>query len=150
MYVDSVQRTDRVTAERIVTEAVAWGVARERATETVDGILENAAPAVAAARDETDELPDAIVATVEHQLTGCGHRSECRNATSMSGACATRPAPDSRSSGARPRSQRPGTRRQAARSSVYPAGDHSNSLNVAAVVQTGKEPLHGTETTDYP
>ena len=68
MYIDTVQRTDRVTATRIVSEAARWGISRSRAIEIVAGILDRAPDAIASARDETAGLPDAIVANVEHQL----------------------------------------------------------------------------------
>jgi len=39
MYIDTVQRTSRVTAERIANEAVRWGISRDRASRTIGGIL---------------------------------------------------------------------------------------------------------------
>jgi serine/threonine-protein kinase HipA len=68
MYIDAVQRTDRVTAERIANEAARWGMSRERASATVGDLLEKAPKAIGAAREETDGVPDDIVATVERQL----------------------------------------------------------------------------------
>jgi serine/threonine-protein kinase HipA len=68
MYVDTVQRTDRVTAQRIVLEAVRWGMSRQRASTTVDALLDRAPDALEAAHDETAGLPDAMFATVESQL----------------------------------------------------------------------------------
>lgn len=69
MYVDTVQRTDRVTAERIVNEAMNWGMSRERAVSTVDDILERAPAAMSAAREETPHLPLELYATVQDQLS---------------------------------------------------------------------------------
>ena len=40
MYVDGVRRTDRVTARRVVEEAVLWGLSRERATAIVGDLLD--------------------------------------------------------------------------------------------------------------
>jgi serine/threonine-protein kinase HipA len=68
MYVDSVQRTDRVTTTRIVNEAVRWGMSRERATAITADLLDRAPAAIAAAREETDGTFDELVATVERQL----------------------------------------------------------------------------------
>jgi serine/threonine-protein kinase HipA len=69
MYIDSVQRTDRVTAERIVSEAVRWGMSRERAATIAGELLGRAPAAVAAAREETDGAPDELVAAIERRLT---------------------------------------------------------------------------------
>jgi serine/threonine-protein kinase HipA len=68
MYIDKVQRTNRLTVERIVNEAVRWGMPRERASETVLALLENAPAAIASARSETDGVPEAIVETIDRQL----------------------------------------------------------------------------------
>jgi len=68
MYIDNVHRTNHVTAERIANEAVRWGLSRGRAVEIIEGILDRAPKAIAAARDETDGLPPELVATVERQL----------------------------------------------------------------------------------
>jgi len=68
MYIDNVRRTDRVTADRIVNEAVGWGMPRRRATELVGDLLEGITSAAATARAETDELPDEVPAIVDSQL----------------------------------------------------------------------------------
>ena len=68
MYVDSVQRTDRVTAERIVNEAVGWGLSPAAAGETVGDLLERAPGAIAAAREETEGVPDGLAKTIERRL----------------------------------------------------------------------------------
>jgi serine/threonine-protein kinase HipA len=69
MYVDSVQRTDRVTSQRVVNEIVRWGMSPDRAAEIVDDILDRAPGALAAARDETEGVPDDLIATIERRLT---------------------------------------------------------------------------------
>ncbi len=69
MYIDTVQRTDRVTAKRIANEAVSWGMSRDRAVSTIDGILDRASAAMAAAARQTPRLPREIYATVEGQLS---------------------------------------------------------------------------------
>lgn len=68
MTIDNVHRTNRVTAERIVNEAVSWNLSRARALEIVDDVLARAPGAIAAARGETDGVPGELVATVERQL----------------------------------------------------------------------------------
>lgn len=69
MCVDTVQRTDRVTADRVVNEAVRWGVARARAAVIVADILERTPAAVVAAAAETPGLPDEIPSLVDRQLS---------------------------------------------------------------------------------
>jgi serine/threonine-protein kinase HipA len=68
MYVDDVRRTNRVTADRIVNEATAWGMSRSRVTEIVGELLAHGPDAVEAARDETANVPEAILSTVRAQL----------------------------------------------------------------------------------
>jgi serine/threonine-protein kinase HipA len=68
MYIDTVQRTDRMTADRIANEAVGWGMSRERAVAAIGDILERAPAAMAAARDQTPGLPAELFSTVERQL----------------------------------------------------------------------------------
>lgn len=68
MYIDSVQRTDRVTAQRIANEAVRWGLSRERAMATIGNLLDQAPAAIAAARKETDGVPTDMVSTIERRL----------------------------------------------------------------------------------
>jgi len=79
MYVDSVQKTDRVTAGRIVNEAVRWGMRREVAEEAVSDALDRLPEAMTTAGEETDGLPAELVELV-------GRRVErLRNAASPSG-----------------------------------------------------------------
>jgi len=68
MTVDGAARLDEVTAARIVNEASRWGLSRQRAGGIVEDVLDRAPAAIAAAREDTDDLPAAIVATVEGQL----------------------------------------------------------------------------------
>ncbi len=68
MYVDDVRRTNRVTADRIVNEAAGWGMSRSRASEIVSDLLERAPDALEAAREETENVPDAIIRIVRQQL----------------------------------------------------------------------------------
>ncbi len=57
MYVDSVQKADRVTAARIVNEAMRWGLSRRSAEEAVFDSLDRLPAAVSAAAGEIDGLP---------------------------------------------------------------------------------------------
>ncbi|MEX1046283.1 MAG: HipA domain-containing protein [Actinomycetota bacterium] len=68
MYVDDVRRTNRVTGDRIVNEAVKWGMSKRRAAEVVGDILARTPGAVEAARQETEDVPDGFPRTVESQL----------------------------------------------------------------------------------
>jgi serine/threonine-protein kinase HipA len=67
MYVDDVRRTDRVTGARLVNEAVAWGLGRDRATQVVTEMLDGLPAAMARAREETAGVPDDLVRLVEEQ-----------------------------------------------------------------------------------
>jgi serine/threonine-protein kinase HipA len=68
MYIDTVQKIDRVTAARVANEAVRWGMSRDRAVATIDDILGRAPAAIAKAREQTPGLPPELFATVESQL----------------------------------------------------------------------------------
>jgi serine/threonine-protein kinase HipA len=68
MYIDNINRTNRVTVERIANEALKWGVSKERATKTILNLLERAPAAIAASRDETEGVPEEMVSTIEGQL----------------------------------------------------------------------------------
>lgn len=68
MYIDSVQRTDRVTTKRIVNEAVAWGVPRAQATDLATEILDRVLEASTAAAAETPGLPDDFREVVSNQV----------------------------------------------------------------------------------
>ncbi len=68
MYIDTVQRTDRVTSKRIVSEGVRWGMSQASASAVVGDLIDKAPQAMAAARADTDGVPDDMVATVERQL----------------------------------------------------------------------------------
>ncbi|MEX2274621.1 MAG: type II toxin-antitoxin system HipA family toxin [Actinomycetota bacterium] len=68
MYVDDVRRTNRVTAERLINEAVWWGMSRRFAIEVVTDVLERVPAAVEAARTDPDELPAEVPTVVDSQL----------------------------------------------------------------------------------
>jgi len=68
MYVDSVQKADRVTAARIVNEAEGWGVSRKVAEETVFDLLDRLPAAVSAAAGEIDHLPPELPELVTERV----------------------------------------------------------------------------------
>jgi serine/threonine-protein kinase HipA len=68
MYIDGVQKADRVTGERIVSEASSWPIARPRAREIVADYLERLPAAVEAAAEETDGLPPELRELVERRV----------------------------------------------------------------------------------
>lgn len=68
-YIDNVHRTEQVTADRIVNEAARWGLAKRRAAEIVEDLLDRTPDAVQAARAETEGLPDELPTVIESQLT---------------------------------------------------------------------------------
>lgn len=67
MSVDTVQRTDRVTADRIENEAVRWGLSRQRATGIIANVLARVPAATLAAAAETPGVPDDLVELVARQ-----------------------------------------------------------------------------------
>jgi hypothetical protein len=68
MYIDSVQRTRRVTADRILNEAARWGLARRRASQIIADIIDGTPDAVALAIAQTPSLPAEIPAIIDGQL----------------------------------------------------------------------------------
>jgi serine/threonine-protein kinase HipA len=68
MYVDSVQKADRVTAERLVNEATLWGMTRGRAEEIVAGTLDRLPAAIAAAAEQIDALPPSLLELVGERV----------------------------------------------------------------------------------
>jgi serine/threonine-protein kinase HipA len=68
MYIDNVRSTNQVTSDRIINEAVSWGLARSRATQTLNELLSAVPASVEAATADTPGLPDAIPNIVASQL----------------------------------------------------------------------------------
>jgi len=68
MWVDDVQRIDRVPAPRLIDEIARWGMPRERAESIVYELLDAAPAAIAAAHEETPGVPDWLIQSVERQL----------------------------------------------------------------------------------
>jgi serine/threonine-protein kinase HipA len=68
MSIDSVHRTNRVTAVRIINEAVQWGMPRGRATAIVNDLVARGDDAIALAQEETAGLPSEFADVVKRQL----------------------------------------------------------------------------------
>jgi serine/threonine-protein kinase HipA len=68
MYVDQVQRLDRITKDRVIREATTWGMSRVIAERVVDDLLERAAEALVLASDDTPGLPAQVAQIVDSQL----------------------------------------------------------------------------------
>ena len=69
MYIDSVQRIDRVTADRIINEAGRWGMSGRRAAEMVADLLDRAPAAAQEALDESEVLPPGLTEIIGSQIT---------------------------------------------------------------------------------
>jgi len=85
MHIDNVRRTNRVTADRIVNEAVGWGMSRRRAVDVVTDFLERTPAAIDAAQLETEGLPPEIRATVDAQLAQVRSEFEATPKTQVTG-----------------------------------------------------------------
>ena len=68
MYVDSVQKADRVTADRIVNEAIRWGMTRRSAEEIVSDSIDRLPAAVSSAAGEIDGLPSMLPELVSKRV----------------------------------------------------------------------------------
>ena len=68
MYVDSVQRIRRVTADRIFNEAARWELGRRRASQIIADIIDRTPNAVSLAAAETPSLPAEIPEIIGNQL----------------------------------------------------------------------------------
>ena len=67
MFIDGVQRTDRVTTDRIVVEATTWGLSSQRAVDVVADMLERMPLAVDAAAAETAGVPPEVLKVLDSQ-----------------------------------------------------------------------------------
>jgi serine/threonine-protein kinase HipA len=67
MYVDRVQRTDRVSAERLIEEAGAWGLARPRAQAIVEEMLARLPAGIERAAEEIEDSPRDVRLTIARQ-----------------------------------------------------------------------------------
>ena len=78
MYVDSVQKADRVTADRIVIEATRWGMRRGRVEEIVADSLDRLPAAVSAAADEVNGVPPGLLELVVQRVDQLGRPAASR------------------------------------------------------------------------
>lgn len=67
MHIDNVQRTDRVTLDRLLNEAVSWGMSRASAATVVEDMLERLPAAAERAAAETVGLPRELFRFVSAQ-----------------------------------------------------------------------------------
>jgi len=68
MFIDDVQKTNRVTRRHLINEAVAWGLSRRRAEAVLESLLVATPRAMHAAREETPGVPHDVVAVLEAQF----------------------------------------------------------------------------------
>ena len=68
MYVDSVQKADRVTAERIVNEANRWGMTRRIAEEIVADTLDRLPAAITQATEDIEAVPQSLSELVSKRV----------------------------------------------------------------------------------
>lgn len=68
MYVDNVRKIDRVTGDRLVSEATSWGMPRATVIQIVTDLLDAVPDALARAATETPGLPPQIPDLVRKQL----------------------------------------------------------------------------------
>ena len=68
MFVDTVQRIDRVTADRIANEAARWGMPRDAAERVIAETIEALPRAVHLALEETTGVPDTVTVVVDGQM----------------------------------------------------------------------------------
>jgi hypothetical protein len=68
MYIDGVQRTDRVTGQRLLNEAAHSGLGRVRAAEIVRDLLDRTPEATCGARQASPDVPDHLLSIIDQQL----------------------------------------------------------------------------------
>ena len=68
MYIDGVQRMDRVTADRVINEGVSWGLPRANAEGIVRDIVARFPQAIEIAADRVPNVPPKLIETVQNQL----------------------------------------------------------------------------------
>ena len=68
MFIDDVQTVDRVRFERIVSEAMSWGVGKDLVEETVHAVLDRLSEAFEATADEIGTLYADLARTIRSQI----------------------------------------------------------------------------------
>jgi serine/threonine-protein kinase HipA len=69
MFIDTVQRIDRVTADRLTNEALRWGMRRDAAEQVIAGTLQELPGAAEAAFEETSGVPQAVTSVIDGQMS---------------------------------------------------------------------------------
>lgn len=72
MYVDTLQRTERVTAHRLVAEGSSWGMSRGRAAEVISELLDRLPDAVDRAWLQTPDMPARFISVIHEQIERLG------------------------------------------------------------------------------
>lgn len=67
MYIDDVQRMNRVTGKRLQNEAARWGISRTDSLRLINDLLGRIPDAAARARAKTPDVPDSIARVIEEQ-----------------------------------------------------------------------------------
>jgi serine/threonine-protein kinase HipA len=67
MCIDDVHKTSKVTRQRLINEAVSWGMREESAQLIIDDLCERTPVAIEKSRSETPDVPEAILSIVESQ-----------------------------------------------------------------------------------
>ena len=68
MFIDTVQRIDRVTVDCLAQEAVRWGMPRQAAEAIIVDVLKGMPQATEAALRNTADVPTRITDTVDRQM----------------------------------------------------------------------------------
>jgi serine/threonine-protein kinase HipA len=68
MFVDTMQRINRVTADRLAQEAVRWGTPRQVAEAIIADVLEGLPQATQAALGDTADVPKTVTDAVDRQM----------------------------------------------------------------------------------
>ncbi len=76
MFIDDVQTVDRVRFERIVSEAMSWGVGKDLVEETVHAVLDRLSEAFEATADEIGTLYADLARTIRSQIQRLGSASK--------------------------------------------------------------------------
>lgn len=82
MYVDDVQRVDRVTVDRLVNEASRWGIQRGRAHDVVLDVLDRLPGSVSTTASGTVDIPEELAQLVMDngdRLVSSVHAGEARS-----------------------------------------------------------------------
>ncbi len=68
LYIDGVQRIDRISGRRLINEATRWGLNRGKAADIIRDLAERTPAAVADAQAQTPHVPAEIVTLIHRQI----------------------------------------------------------------------------------